>query len=115
DESTVLAGALKSDGTLSGEVTTNGAVTASIAGVSTNVTHTDRLINISTRGATGDNDKLIIAGFVISGSAPKDILIRAVGPGLTSLGVTVAMPNPVLTLFRGSQIIDTNDDWGSSS
>ncbi|HTO05149.1 MAG TPA: hypothetical protein VL069_15675, partial [Opitutus sp.] len=82
---------------------------------SAQVTHTDRLVNISTRGATGDNDKLIIAGFVISGSAPKDVLIRAVGPGLTGLGVTGAMENPVLTLYRGSQIIFTNDDWGNST
>ena len=113
--STVLDGFFHGDGGLTGQVTTNGVVTASIAGVSDDVTHTDRLINISTRGATGDNDKLIIAGFVISGPAPKSVLIRAIGPGLTGLGVTGAMADPVLTLFRGNQVIFANDDWGSSA
>ena len=115
DTGSVLEGSINSDGTLTGQLTTNGVVISSISGVSESVGHTDRLVNISTRGSTGDNDKIIIAGFVISGTAPKDVLIRAVGPGLTAFSVTGAMENPVLTLYRGSQVIFANDDWSSSA
>jgi hypothetical protein len=42
----------------------------------------NRLANISTLGFTGTDAQVLIAGFVISGSTPKQVLIRAIGPGL---------------------------------
>jgi hypothetical protein len=43
------------------------------------------------------------------------MLIRAVGPALTALGISGAMENPVLTLYRGQQAIASNDDWGGGT
>src|SRR5207253_1232810 len=59
-----------------------------------------KLINISARGQVDAGAGVLIAGFVVSGNAPKKVLIRAIGPTLaTSFGLDGALPDPVLTLF----------------
>ncbi len=60
---------------------------------------------------TGDN--VLIAGFIIGGSAPKKILIRGLGPSLTSRAVLIPnrMSDPRLELHQGSPTIAQNDDW----
>jgi len=70
-----------------------------------------RLVNVSTRGEVGAGDNALIAGFVLSGTQPRRVLIRAAGPSLQGLGVTGVLADPVLTLFRGSTEIAKNDDW----
>jgi hypothetical protein len=45
---------------------------------------------------TGDN--VGIGGFIMKGSAPKHVLLRAIGPSLTGFGVDNALANPVLEL-----------------
>ena len=71
-----------------------------------------RLVNLSARGAVANGFPLI-AGFVISGSAPQLVLLRGIGPALAaapfSLGGT--LPNPQLTLLSGNTTVKTNDDW----
>ncbi|MBI5767107.1 MAG: immunoglobulin domain-containing protein, partial [Verrucomicrobia bacterium] len=53
-----------------------------------------------------------VGTFVIEGTAPKKLLLRAVGPGLTALGVTGAAPDPRLELFDSAgRMIDASDDW----
>jgi hypothetical protein len=75
-----------------------------------------RLINISTRGQVGTGGDVLISGFVITGSTPKQVLLRAVGPALAGFGVTGQLAAPVLTLFNGSrQIIATNQGWGNAT
>jgi hypothetical protein len=79
-----------------------------------------RLVNLSARGEVGTGDNILIGGFVIAGTQPRRILLRAVGPGLAqfSLGAS-ALPDPVLTLYRqtpsGAQFVATNDDWQVSA
>jgi sulfur relay (sulfurtransferase) complex TusBCD TusD component (DsrE family) len=73
------------------------------------------LRNLSTRGQVGTGDGVLVAGFVINSSTPKHVLIRAIGPGLTSQGVTGALANPTLTLHRAGTpnvLIGSNDNWG---
>ncbi len=72
---------------------------------------TSRFLNISARARSGDDTDPLIAGFVISGGT-KRVLIRAVGPGLTPLGVTGVLPNPFLSVYAGSTLHAINDDWG---
>jgi hypothetical protein len=74
----------------------------------------ERLVNVSSRGVAGKDSNTLIAGFVISGSGTKDILLRAVGPTLTPLGVSGALPNPQVRLFKGSASVLENDDWSSA-
>ena len=67
------------------------------------------MTNISTRGWTGDGQKMI-AGTVVDGGH-KLLLIRAVGPTLSGYGVSTAHPDPRITLFEGQTELASNDDW----
>lgn len=73
------------------------------------------LSNISTRGVVGNGDNVLIGGLVIAGPGPKKVLVRALGPTLTQLGVSSAIDNPQLELFQGQTLLATNDDWISAS
>lgn len=71
-----------------------------------------RLVNLSARGAVTPEAPLI-AGFVVSGSAPQLVLVRGVGPtlGATPFNLAGALPNPQLTLYRDALAVKANDDW----
>jgi hypothetical protein len=56
----------------------------------------------------------IIPAFVIGGTTPRRVVVRAIGPGLAPFGVTNAISNPTLTVFNGSLAVGSNDDWGGS-
>jgi hypothetical protein len=71
-----------------------------------------RLGNISTRSFVQTGDNVMIGGFIVQGTGPKRVIIRAIGPELTPFGITNALANPTLELHNGSgAVIATNDDW----
>ncbi|MES2696559.1 MAG: immunoglobulin domain-containing protein [Verrucomicrobiota bacterium] len=76
-----------------------------------------QLINVSTLGFVGSGENVLTAGFVIAGNSAKRLLIRAVGPGLTSFGVPDVLPDPQLGLIPLGHVepLATNDDWVNNS
>ena len=77
---------------------------------------TSKLINIATRGWAGTGDSVMIAGFVISGTQPKKVLITAKGPVLATAGVPSVLADPNLTLYNSAgQQIQFNENWQSAS
>ncbi len=75
--------------------------------------YTVQLGNISTRLSVGGGDNVLIGGFIITGNAPKEVILRVTGPSLPLPG---ALPNPVLELHGASgDLIAQNDDWKDSS
>ena len=56
-------------------------------------------------------DSVGIGGFIITGTAPKHVLLRAIGPSLSPLGVPGALADPVLELHAGAFATVTNDNW----
>ncbi len=70
-----------------------------------------RLLNISTRLRVLAGDKALIGGFIVTGSAPKKVIIRGLGPSLTDKGVAGALQDPTLELFNQSGSLATNDNW----
>src|ERR1700731_1878922 len=67
------------------------------------------LRNIATRGQVDGGDKVLIGGVIITGSAPKPVVIRGIWP---SSGVPGALGKPTRTLYNSqAQIIATNDNW----
>ena len=72
------------------------------------------LANISTRIRIGTGGDVLIGGFIIQGSQPKKIILRAIGPSLAG-GVANAIADPVLELHDSSGVLAFNDDWSSSS
>jgi plastocyanin len=70
------------------------------------------LANISTRLPVQTGDNALIGGFIITGTQPKKVIIRAIGPSLSLSG---KLQNPVLQLFSGSTLLESNDNWIDSS
>jgi hypothetical protein len=89
-----------------------GSATSDIAVLSLSTAPT-RLGNISSRGVAGSGANVLTAGFVVTGTGTKPMLIRVVGPSLAALGITGFLPNPNLTVLNSAGVVvQTNDDWG---
>lgn len=69
------------------------------------------VVNISTRLAVGIGDDVLIGGFIVTGNAPKKVLIRAIGP---SLPVAGNLADPILELHDSNGLLGSNDNWGDS-
>jgi cysteine-rich secretory family protein len=70
------------------------------------------LANISTRARIGTGDNVLIAGFIVSGSQSKKVLLRAIGP---SLSIPGKLANPYLELHDSSgALLEANDNWQQS-
>jgi hypothetical protein len=68
--------------------------------------------NISTRAFVQTGQNVMIGGFIVQGTGPKMVIIRAIGPELTQHGIADALANPRLELHNGTgALIATNDDW----
>lgn len=72
--------------------------------------------NLSTRGNVARGEGQLIGGFIIQGSAaPKNVLLRGIGPELTGRGVPGALLDPTLELHDGDgALLATNDNWPDS-
>jgi uncharacterized delta-60 repeat protein len=96
-------------------VITIGGAGGTTTPISIATSSTDRLLNLSTRDKLVGSENLI-AGFVIAGSAPKTVLLRAVGPGLSAFNLTGLMATPELQLYSSSgTLMLQNSGWGGSS
>jgi hypothetical protein len=70
------------------------------------------LANLSARGSAGQGSSALTVGFVQSGPANKNMLLRGIGPGLATFGVPGALSDPLLTLFDASANVQlTNNNW----
>ena len=54
----------------------------------------------------------MIGGFIVQGTGPKRVIIRAIGPELTQYGIANALANPTLELHNAAgALIGSNDNW----
>jgi hypothetical protein len=76
-----------------------------------------QLVNVSTLGFVGSGENVLTAGFVISGNASKQLLIRAVGPGLVPFGVGDTLPDPQVAVVRqgATEPLAMNDNWSNAA
>jgi hypothetical protein len=73
---------------------------------------TAQAINLSTRMRVQTGDNVGIGGFIVSGSAPKHVLLRAMGPSLAQSGIPNPLADPTLELHGpGAFVTITNDNW----
>lgn len=75
----------------------------------------ERMANFSTRAQVGVGGDAAFVGFAIGQGAPKTVLIRAVGPALSSFGVTETLADPRIEIFSGTRLIGDNDNWTATS
>jgi hypothetical protein len=74
-----------------------------------------RATNESTRVAVGQGDDRAIAGFIVTGSVAKRVLVRGLGPSLTQYGVPGVLPDPTLSLFDANHnVVAMNNNWQDS-
>ena len=69
------------------------------------------LFNISARGVAGNGNNALIGGFIIRGTQPVQVLVRAQGASLANYGVTGALADTTLQIYSGSTLLMSNDDW----
>ena len=73
------------------------------------------LINISTRAQILTDENVLDAGFIVTGGGTKRVLIRGLGPSLTSQGISGALSDPMLELYDSTgAVIAMNDDWNTT-
>jgi len=73
------------------------------------------LDNISTRASVQTGQGVTIAGFIVTGTESKQVVIRGLGPTLTQHGLAGALAEPFLSLFDGNgNVLWTNNDWKDS-
>lgn len=97
------------------EVPATGPGTMMIEAYDTNPSiNSPRLVNISARNQVGTGADVLIAGFTISGSGTKRLLIRAVGPKLADFGVGGVLADPKLSVYSGQTEVAENDNWDAS-
>src|SRR5437868_7051110 len=76
---------------------------------------TQPLLNISTRARVLTQDEVLIGGFIITGAQDKTVLIRGIGPSLTTFGIATPLADPTLELHdHTSALIASNDNWRDS-
>jgi hypothetical protein len=75
------------------------------------------LLNLSTRARVETGSNVLIGGFILNGSAPKNMVVRAIGPSLSFRGQPIPgrLANPTLELRNSAgQLVASNDDWMTS-
>jgi hypothetical protein len=77
-----------------------------------------QIVNMSSRTYVIDAAIPVIGGFVVEGTSPRSVLIRAAGPSLP--GVSNTLANPRLRLMKrlvggGAEEVAANDNWGLES
>jgi hypothetical protein len=71
--------------------------------------------NIATRGKVQGGNQVMIGGFIVLGdNGATNVIVRAIGPSLTAVGVAGALDDPLLEVYNGNgTLISQNDDWGA--
>jgi uncharacterized repeat protein (TIGR03803 family) len=76
-----------------------------------NIIPQSTLLNISTRLDVQTGNNVLIGGFIITGTQPKKVIVRGIGPSLGTAGVSGALADPVLELHEPDGTVITNDNW----
>jgi hypothetical protein len=75
-----------------------------------------RLANVSSRLPAGQDDNVLVSGFIVRGGPAKRVLVRAAGPSLASSGIANALADPILELHDSAGVtIARNDNWADNA
>jgi hypothetical protein len=71
------------------------------------------ITNISTRAHVLTGDNILDGGFIITGTEARSVLIRGIGPSLSSPDLSGVLADPTLELHgpNSSALLATNDNW----
>ena len=63
------------------------------------------VVNMSTRGAVGSGNSVLIAGFVIQGAVPRSIVVQVRGPSLEEYGIPDFLATPRLKIYHNQELL----------
>ena len=87
-------------------------IRAITAGTATSPLPGSELVNVSTRAFVETGDNVMIGGFIVQGTQPKRLIIRAIGPELIPFGIFDPLADPTLELHDSTgALIASNDNW----
>lgn len=72
------------------------------------------IFDFATRGMVGTGNGILVGGFIVQGSQPVQVLVRASGPSLANYGVANAVSGTTLHLYSSSGLIASNSGWQST-
>ncbi|MBA2269221.1 MAG: hypothetical protein H0W20_01320 [Chthoniobacterales bacterium] len=78
------------------------------------VTAAAQPLNVSTRLRVQSGQNAMIGGFIVTGDASKRVIIRAIGPSLSTSGVSGVLADTTVQLNGGGGTIGSNDNWKDS-
>jgi hypothetical protein len=70
-----------------------------------------QLMNISGRAQVSSGEQVVICGFVVPGTEPKQVIIRGLGPSLIHAGLSGVLDDPALDLYNAAGLFRTNENW----
>src|SRR5438046_6396922 len=76
-----------------------------------------RLANIATRGFVETGDNVMIGGLIIgpSDGGSARVVVRAIGPSLSNIGIAGALQDPTLDLVNSNGVVvRSNNNWRDS-
>jgi len=89
---------------------TIGVALAEVYDIGTGIS--SKLGNISTRSFIQTSDNVMIGGFIVQGTQPKRVIVRAIGPKLGQYGVPDPLQDPTLELHNANgTLIASNNNW----
>jgi hypothetical protein len=99
-------------------VTSLGTLKITSSGSVSNLTFTSTsaptLLNRAVRGTVGAPGNELIVAVTVGGSTAKNLLFRAAGPSLASLGVTAPSADPKLEVLSGQTVLGSNDNYDAA-
>jgi hypothetical protein len=100
-----------------GQLTSTVATVASVPGGAGGIAiEPPATTNLSTRVSVQGGNGVAIAGFIISGSSPKQVLIKGIGASLGAFAIANPLLDPTLDLHDSTgNTIATNDDWQTAT
>lgn len=93
----------------------SGSTSGSVTGAFLLRQQASRITNISARAQAGTGDRTLVAGFVVSGTGAKPLMVRAVGPTLANFGVVAPLNDPTLSVGSATATLASNNDWENSA
>jgi hypothetical protein len=72
-----------------------------------------QLLNIATRLRVQTGENVLIGGLIVTGTEPKKVIIRGIGPSLSNL-FAGSLADPKLELYQGNTLLASNDNWKDS-
>lgn len=73
------------------------------------------LVNLSTRAFVSTGENALIGGFIVQGSQPVTVILRAIGHSLRAFGINNPLTDPIMELHGSSGLVAASDDWIDSA